>query len=62
MRNFFTFVIPFAYTAAYPADYMIDPARRPALPFELLLVLGLLVLAVITVYNAGFRSYESAGS
>lgn len=62
VRNFFTFVVPFAYTAAYPADYMIDTARRPALPFELLLVLGLLTVAVISVYNAGFRSYESAGT
>lgn len=62
VRNFFTFVVPFAYTAAYPAEYMIDSARRPALPLELVLVLLALGAAVVWVYSAGFRRYESAGS
>ncbi|MEZ5337645.1 MAG: ABC-2 family transporter protein [bacterium] len=62
VRSFFTFVIPFAYTAAYPADYMLEHARRPGLLWELPLVLGLLGLAVSHVYNRGFKRYESAGS
>jgi len=62
VRNFFTFVLPFAYTAAYPADFMLDSSRRPHLPLELALTLLLLAAAVILVYNQGFRRYESAGS
>lgn len=62
VRAIFTWVIPFAFCAFYPAAYFTDPAR-----WGKWLLLGPVVAAIgisvgLFVFNRGLRVYESTGS
>lgn len=62
VRGVFTYAIPFAFCAFFPAAYMTDPAR-----WGNWLLLGPVVAAVelaigLAVFHRGLRVYESTGS
>lgn len=58
----FTFVIPFAFCAFFPAAYMTDPQRWGGwLALGPLMALAIMTVGV-TVFTRGLRAYESTGS
>lgn len=62
VRAIITYVIPFAFTAFYPAYYFLtgdDPLFNIGLP---ILISVILMLIGVFVWNKGIEAYESAGS
>lgn len=62
IRNIITYIIPFAFTAFYPAYYILT-GENPVFNIGMVALLSavLLVLGVF-VWNKGIKAYESAGS
>lgn len=62
IKNIITYIIPFAFTAFYPASYFLT-GENPLFNIGLTIVMSsvLLVIAVF-VWNKGISAYESAGS
>ena len=60
--HYITYIIPFAFTAFYPANYILtgaDPLFNIGLPIVISIVM--MVIAVL-IWNKGINAYESAGS
>lgn len=57
-----TFIIPFAFTAYYPASYFLRGENGLFCVLGTILVSSLLFVVSILVWNRGIRKYESAGS
>lgn len=57
-----TFIIPFAFTAYYPASYFLRGENGLFCVLGTILISSLLFVVSILVWNRGIRKYESAGS
>ena len=57
-----TFIIPFAFTAYYPASYFLRGENGLFCVLGTILVSSLLFVVSILVWNRGIKKYESAGS
>lgn len=57
-----TYVIPFAFTAFYPANYILT-GESPLFNIGLTVVIALVLLVIsVLIWNRGIKAYESAGS
>ncbi len=62
IRNIVTYIIPFAFTAYYPASYILR-GGNPWFCFGVGTVIAAVLLTLsILLWNRGLRAYESAGS
>ena len=62
VRFIITYIIPFAFTAYYPAEYILT-GNNPLFNIGLTVVISLILMVIgIFVWNKGIRAYESAGS
>lgn len=62
IRNIVTYIIPFAFTAYYPAAYLLR-GNNPLFCIGGVVIAGLAVLGIgIALWNNGLSAYESAGS
>ncbi len=62
VRNVITYIIPFAFTAYYPASYILR-GNNPWFCFGVGSAIAALLLTLsILLWNRGLRAYESAGS
>lgn len=62
VRNIVTYIIPFAFTAYYPAAYLLR-GGEPLFCIGGVVVAGLLVMTIgVLMWNRGLAAYESAGS
>ncbi len=62
IRNIVTYIIPFAFTAYYPAAYLLR-GNDPLFCIGGVVIAGLAVLGIgIALWNNGLSAYESAGS
>ena len=57
-----TYIIPFAFTAYYPASYFLRGENGLFCVLGTILVSSLLFVISILVWNRGIKKYESAGS
>ncbi|MGN0462396.1 MAG: ABC transporter permease [Ruminococcus sp.] len=57
-----TFIIPFAFTAYYPASYFLRGENGLFCVLGTILISSLLFVVSILVWNRGIKKYESAGS
>lgn len=62
IRNIITYIVPFAFTAYYPASYILR-GNAPWFCFGVgsIIAIILLILAIL-LWNRGLKAYESAGS
>lgn len=57
-----TYIIPFAFTAFYPANYILT-GENPLFNIGLTVVIALILLVIsVLIWNRGIKAYESAGS
>lgn len=62
VRNVVTYIIPFAFTAYYPAKYILT-GENPLFNIGMGALLSTAIMALgIFLWNRGTRAYESAGS
>lgn len=62
IRNMITFIIPFAFTAFYPASYFLT-GENPLFNIGGTIIASVAVMAIgILLWNKGIDIYESAGS
>lgn len=62
VRTFITYVIPFAFTAYYPASYFLT-GENPLFCIGGTVVASIALLFVsVCIWNRGIKAYESAGS
>ena len=62
VRNIITYIIPFAFTAFYPAYYILS-GENPLFNICMTVLIAIVMMVVgVIVLNRGIRSYESAGS
>lgn len=62
VRGIITYIIPFAFTAFYPAKYILT-GQNPMYNVGMTVVMSVILMAIgICVWNRGIRAYESAGS
>lgn len=62
VKTIITYVIPFAFTAFYPASYILT-GENPWYNIGLTVVIAIVIMAVgIFIWNKGIKAYESAGS
>ncbi len=62
VRNIITYIIPFAFTAFYPAYYILS-GENPLFNIGMTVLIAIVMMVVgVIVWNRGIRSYESAGS
>ena len=62
VRNIITYIIPFAFTASYPAYYILS-GETPLFNIGMTVLIAIVMMVVgVIVWNRGIRSYESAGS
>lgn len=62
VRTVITYIIPFAFTAFYPAYYILT-GENPLFNIGMTVLLALILMAVgICIWNKGIKAYESAGS
>lgn len=62
VRNIITYIIPFAFTAFYPAYYILS-GQNPLFNIGMTVLIAIVMMVVgVIVLNRGIRSYESAGS
>lgn len=62
VRAIITYVIPFAFTAFYPANYILT-GENPLFNIGLTVVISVIIMAIgIFIWRRGIRAYESAGS
>ena len=62
IRGIITYIIPFAFTAFYPASYFIRGGSALFCIGGTVLMATVLMAVGILVWNLGVRAYESAGS
>lgn len=62
VRGIITYIIPFAFTAFYPAKYILT-GQNPLYNVGMTVVMAVMLMIIgICVWNRGIRAYESAGS
>lgn len=62
VRNIVTYIIPFAFTAYYPAAYLLR-GENPVMGIGGVVIGGSVLLTLgILIWNRGLKAYESAGS
>ncbi len=62
VRGIITYIIPFAFTAFYPAKYILT-GQNPMYNIGMTVVMAVILMSIgICVWNRGIRAYESAGS
>ena len=62
VKNLITYVIPFAFTAYYPALYLLT-GENPLYNVGMTVLLSVALMSLgVFVWNRGIRAYESAGS
>ncbi len=62
VRSIITYIIPFAFTAFYPANYILT-GENPLFNIGMTIVMSVILMAVgIIIWNKGINAYESAGS
>ena len=62
MQVIITYVIPFAFTAYYPASYFLT-GENPLFCIGGTVIAGTVMFALaLFVWNRGLKAYESAGS
>ena len=62
VRNIITYIVPFAFTAYYPASYILR-GNEPWFCFGVgTAIAAVLLTLAIHLWNRGLRAYESAGS
>lgn len=62
VRTFITYIIPFAFTAYYPACFFLT-GKNPLFNIGGTVIAGVVLMAVaLFVWNKGVSAYESAGS
>ncbi|MBQ2744303.1 MAG: ABC-2 family transporter protein [Lachnospiraceae bacterium] len=62
VRNIITYIVPFAFTAYYPASYILR-GNDPWFCFGVgTAIAAVLLTLAILLWNRGLRAYESAGS
>lgn len=62
VRNIITYIISFAFTAFYPAYYILS-GENPLFNIGMTVLIAIVMMVVgVIVLNRGIRSYESAGS
>ena len=62
VRNIITYIIPFAFTAFYPAYYILS-GENPLFNIGMTVLIAIVMMVVgVIVLNRGIRPYESAGS
>ena len=62
VRAIITYVIPFAFTAFYPANYILT-GENPLFNIGLTVLISVIIMAIgIFIWRRGIRAYESAGS
>ena len=62
VRNSITFIIPFAFTAFYPASYLLRHTRPVFSILGTVVAAVLLMTIALLIWNKGMKAYESAGS
>ncbi len=62
VKTVITYVIPFAFTAFYPANYILT-GENPLFNVGMTVVISIIVMTIgVFVWNKGIKAYESAGS
>lgn len=62
VRGIITYIIPFAFTAFYPACYILTNAN-PLYNVGMTVIISIVLMTIgIVIWNRGIRAYESAGS
>lgn len=62
VRGIITYIIPFAFTAFYPAKYILT-GGNPMYNIGMTVVMAVILMGIgICVWNKGIKAYESAGS
>lgn len=62
VRNIITYIIPFAFTAFYPAKYILT-GDNPLFNIGMTVILSIVIMFIgVVVWNRGIKAYESAGS
>lgn len=62
VRNIITYIIPFAFTAFYPANYILT-GENPLFNIGMTILISIVIIVIgILVWNKGISAYESAGS
>ncbi len=62
IRNIITYIVPFAFTAYYPASYILR-GNNPWFCFGVGSIIAIILLTLaIMLWNRGLKAYESAGS
>ncbi len=62
VRSVLTYIIPFAFTAYFPALYFIT-GENPLFNIGMTIVVAIVVMTIgVLIWNRGIKAYESAGS
>lgn len=62
VRGIITYIIPFAFTAFYPAKYILT-GDNPLYNIGMTAVMAVILMTIgILIWNRGIKAYESAGS
>ncbi len=62
VKTVITYVIPFAFTAFYPANYILT-GENPLFNVGMTVIISIIVMTIgVFVWNKGIKAYESAGS
>lgn len=57
-----TYIIPFAFTAFYPANYILT-GENPLFNIGFTVVISIVIMTIgVCIWNKGIKAYESAGS
>lgn len=62
VKTIITYIIPFAFTAYYPASYILT-GKDPLFCIGLSVLISLVIMVIsVLIWNRGISAYESAGS
>lgn len=62
VKTIITYIIPFAFTAFYPAYYILT-GENPLFNIGMTVVIAIVIMSIgIFIWNRGINAYESAGS
>lgn len=62
VKTVITYIIPFAFTAFYPACYILT-GENPLFNIGLTVLISIIIMIIgILIWNRGIKAYESAGS
>ena len=62
VKTVITYIIPFAFTAFYPANYILT-GENPLFNIGFTVVISIVIMTIgVCIWNKGIKAYESAGS